>query len=152
MKKMIKIISMISLIFIFCNSILVVKALDNSDKNYISTKIVSVSEKGINIKFTNSSSKDNNFDFSISLKKKTSNGWKTVPFKQEVKFPKTLYTLKSQESCNVEILWKDYYENNLSEGVYKLIFVKPIVFEICEKENAENLQNASSPKTGDIVE
>lgn len=152
MKKMIKTIAIISSIFVLCNSILVVKALDNSDEKQISTKIISVSEKGINIEFTNFSSKVNNFVFSISLKKRTSNGWKTVPFKQKAMFPKTLYTLNSKESCNIEILWKDYYENNLSAGVYKLIFVKPMVFEICEKENTENSQNALSPKTCDIIE
>ena len=100
-------------------------------KKDITLKIVSYSKKSIKLKLTNKSSKEFRFSLmKLTLKKKVNKKWKKVKFKKDAAFPKCLYRLEGNSSKTYKIKWKDYYEKNLSNGQYKITWVKTKKFKV----------------------
>ena len=110
---------------------------------------LSISDKSINFQLTNTSDKDINYTFNMTLEKKVKNMWKKVPFKKDAKFNKTLYTLEGNDSNTTKIIWKDYFDSNLSKGIYRFTFIEDtLVFYI--NKRPVNVLEMTSPRMCDI--
>ena len=127
------VVAMLMVLFIYTANIRgdsYVQAQSTTSKKNITVKVVSVSKKKIKLKFTNKGRADFNYTPSFVLKKRKNGKWKKVKFKEDALFSKTLFKLKGNSSRTHTIVWKNFFDGNLSKGEYKITWVKDKKFKI----------------------
>ena len=103
---------------------------NSSSKKNITMKVLYISKKKIKLKFTNKGSQDFDYSLLFTLEKRVKGKWKKVKFKKDAKFPKCLFVLKGNSSITKKIIWKQYFDNNLSKGKYRIKWIHNKVFRI----------------------
>ena len=121
-KKRVKRISITSLIVMLMMLTVGLNAEKCSAKplKNVKVSVVSVGKKSIKFKIKNN--RKNNVYFSVDFKlhKKKNGKWKRVKFKEDAKIPKTLLTVFPGKSKKYKYKWKDYFEENLKKGTYRI--------------------------------
>jgi len=102
---------------------------NSSSKKNISMKVLCVSKKKIKIKFTNKGSQNFYYYPYFILEKRVKGKWKKVKFKKDAMFAKTAF-VPGNSSWTIKIIWKQYFDKNLSKGKYRIKLVHNKVFKV----------------------
>lgn len=89
-------------------------------KRNIKMKVVRVSPKGIKLRFINKGNKYYVYTEVFRLKKWKDGKWRKVKFKERVGFSKGLNVLKINGNDVKEVKWKQYFDDYLTKGKYKI--------------------------------
>ncbi|MCM1246608.1 MAG: hypothetical protein NC293_13275 [Roseburia sp.] len=83
-------------------------------------EVVRVSQKGIKLRFINKGNKYYSYTEVFRLRKWENGKWRKVKFKEGTGFSKALHILVINGSNVQEMKWKQYFDDYLTKGKYKI--------------------------------